>query len=272
MPKPVLINLIEAFIAATPKAKLTDGKTFYYSWIKRITGLDKSHDTGYSLLGKWVEKEDRLAWQRLGLYFVYAYEYVNLPKTNGSDHRVRAHLVSIFDLDSEGIAHLLHSCAYEKGDYAVHCWEVIDRWLLAHTKPKPLPVIEAGEVGGHQTSESALTVSSAMAAPAARSQISSIVPKSTERSPAGEPKESAKQIALKDLMIRYAIEAQTDRKSRVLPREQVDIACVATKTFDWGTEYLFDVYRLDLSRELGVDWRLLPEVKLQGDWLEFHFC
>jgi len=262
MPKPVLINLIEAFIAATPKEKLTDGKTFYYSWIKRIIGLDKSHDTGYSLLGKWVEKEDRLAWQRPGLYFVYAYEYVNLTKNNGSDRRVLAHLVSIFDFDSEGIAHLLHSYAYEKGDYAVHCWEVIGQWLLAHTKPKPLPVIEEGEVGRHQISESALTVGSA---------ISSIVPKSTERSAAGDPKESAKQIALKDLMIRYAIEAQTDRKSRVLPREQVDITCIATKTFDWGTEYLFDVYRLDLSRELGVGWRLLPEVKLQGDWLEFHF-
>lgn len=262
MPKPVLINLIDAFIAATPIEKLSDSKTFQWDWIKRITGLDKAHDTGYSLLGHWVKKEDQLSWQRPGLYFVYAHQYVNLPKSDGSDRRVLAHLVSIFDLDSEGIAHLLHSGAYEKRDYAVHCWEVIDRWLLAHTQPKPLPVIEQGEVGGSQESELELTISSALA---------SVVPKSIEKSAKSAPQELAKQIALKDLIIRYAIEAQTDRKSRVLPKERVDINGVATKTFAWGTEYLFDVYRLDLSRELEVDWRLLPEMKLQGDWIEFCF-
>lgn len=257
MPKPVLINLIDSFIAATPTEKLSDGETFHWQWIKRITGLDKSQDTGYSLLGHWAKKEDRLSWQRSGLYFVYAHEYVNLPRSDGRDRRVLAHLVSIFELDSEGIAHLLHSCAYEKGDYAVRCWEVIDRWLLAQTKPKPLPIIEEREAG-----EPPLTVSSA---------IASFIPKSSERSPSADPQESAKQIALKDLTIRYAIEAQTDRKERILSKEQVDISCVATKTFDWGVEYLFDVYRLELSRELGVDWRLLPAVKLQGDWIEFCF-
>lgn len=56
-----------------------------------------------------------------------------------------------------------------------------------------------------------------------------------------------------------------------MPKESVDITSVATKQFSWGWEYLFDIYRLDLSRELGVDWRSLPSVEIRGEWLEFHF-
>lgn len=261
MPKPILINLIDTFIAAVPPEQLTDGTTFHHDWIKRITGLDKSHDTGYSLLGTWVKKENQLSWQRPGLYFVYAYEYVNLPKLDGSGRRVRAHLVSIFDLDCEGIAHLLHSSTYEKGDYAVQGWSVIDQWLLAHTKPKPLPIIEEDRSFGGKAPLEILTVNSAIALSV--SPLDNLKDEKSTKLP--------KQMPLRDLLIRYAIEAQASRRVRSLPLEQVDISQVVTKSFDWGTEYLFDVFRLDLSRELGVDWSLLPTIKLQADWIEFYF-
>ncbi len=260
MAKPISLNLIDTFLAAMPEEKLTEGKTFHWKWIKRITGLNKSDDTGYSLLGKWVTKENQLSWQRPGLYFIYAYEWINLPKADGSDHRVRAHLVSIFDLDSEGIAHLLHSDVYEKGDYAVQCWGIIDQWLLAHTKPKPLPSIQEEQAEISELLESPpLTVSAVLTAASPPVPEIPIDANSTSKTP------------LRDLIIRYAIEAQFNRSVRAMPRESVDITPVATKQFSWGTEYLFDIYRLDLSRELGVDWRSLPSVEIRGEWLEFHF-
>ncbi len=264
MSKPILINLIDSFIATIPKEQLTDSTNFYWDWIKRITELDKSYDTGYSLLGTWVKKEHQLSWHRPGLYFVYAYEYVNLLNSDSSNRRVRAHLVSIFDLDSEGIAHLLHSCAYEKGDYAVQCWSVIDRSLLAQTKPKPLPDVEKDQKPGNSETQASetITVNSAIALCTALQSQKDLVEEETMG--------QTKQTPLRDLLIRYAIVAQVDRRVRSLPTEQVDIAAVATKSFDWGIEYLFDIFRLDLSRELGVDWRLLPAVKLKGDWIEFY--
>lgn len=258
MAKPLLLNLIDTCLAALPQE--AKGKDFYWDWGKRLTGINKKHDNGYSLLGDWISKENQQAWQRPGLYFFYAHRYIDLPASASKNRREQRHLVSIFELNDEGIATLIHMATYEKGDYAVQCWNIIDRWLFDHPQLKPK------EQKKQQTQqlepESPLTVDSAIALAAPHTPI---VEKQPESSPQNQ------KASLRDLMIRFAIEAQFNRGDRVMPLDRVNLVMVVTKTFPWGEERLFDVYRVELARAIGIDWRLLPEVKQEQDWLVFHF-
>lgn len=258
MAKPLLLNLIDACLNALPEGD------FYWDWGKRVTGLNKKHDNGYSILGEWVSKEDQQAWQRPGLYLFYAHRYIDC----NSNKREKRHLVSLFDLNDEGIATLLHAATYPKSDWAVHCWQFIDRWLFDHhhdlAKFKREPEQIEDDDAELELTEPSLTANSAIALAAQ--------PTNSTTNKQATPNDNTGKTPIRELIIRFAIEAQFDRRDRSVPLSQVDISAVPQKQFPWGIEKLFDVYRWELARELGIHWSLLPEVQPELDeWLLFHF-
>lgn len=149
---------------------------------------------------------------------------------------------------------------YEKGDYAVQCWNIIDRWLFDHPQVKPKD--QNKQQTQQPESESPLTVDSVIAL---------AVPQTPPEEKQPESSPQNQKVSLRDLIIRFAIEAQFNKGDRVIPIERVDLGQVVTKIFPWGEERLFNIYQVELATAIGVNWRLLPEVKQEQDWLVFHF-
>ena len=235
MSKPLLLNLSDSLLEAIPSG------SYEYDWFKKIEGIDRNQTTGYSLEGDFISHVDSLEYHRPGLYLVYAKRFIEVDGKKGNYH-----LCTLFEINEEGLAVVIHQGAYPKRDWAVHLWEVIDNWLLAYpSSPKKKRAKKNQK-------------------PPSLSNVAQELLFLTEQ-------HQPLQTPISNLIIRYAIEAQVDRRDRILPREQVDLCKLPTKEFPWGRDYLIDKYLADLAYQLGVDRRLLPNVMIDEKFITFAF-
>ena len=233
--KPLLLNLADTLLEVFPS------KSYHYDWFKKVEGINRNETTGYSLKGDFISHVDSLEYHRPGLYLVYAKRFVEVDGEKGYYH-----LCILFEINEEGLAILIQQGAYPKRDWAVHLWEAIDNWLLAH--PKPPKKKRARKKAEQPTSANIEPV---------------LLSEPGQHQPLQTP--------ISTLIIRYAIEAQVERRDRIFPKEQIDLGKLPTKEFPWGKDYLLDKYLADLAYQLGVDRRLLPNVMIDEKFITFAF-
>lgn len=119
MKEKIVVNLIQAFNAAVDGTEGDVIKRYNGGWTKTVTGLDKSKDNGYSLIGEFV-KSEQLANQAPGLY---------VDCDIAGSRKNQAKQYQLFELKPDGTAQYL---AYSRGfDWAVKLWPAIDSWFAA---------------------------------------------------------------------------------------------------------------------------------------------
>lgn len=114
------IHLMKAFNACELEYKIS---RYNGGWNKTVTGIDKSKDNGYSLIGEFV-KSEQLSNQKPGLF-------VDCDIQGSRKNQSKKY--QLFSLKEDGTAEFLF---YSEGaDWAVKMWATIESYLDKQKTP-----------------------------------------------------------------------------------------------------------------------------------------
>lgn len=122
----ILVNLLKEICAAVANEGGYKPTRYNGGWTKRIERLDKSVDTGYSLVGEFANKSDTTALQVPGLF---------LDCDIGGSRKNQDKIYTLFELRNNGTVEIITQNKQTRS-WAVDLWPDVEEYFEWKNKPE----------------------------------------------------------------------------------------------------------------------------------------